>query len=279
MGYVHAIKGSFLAFIVFILAVIYIPGNGPLEEVKIILTVSTFLFAIIAGFFIARLNSRYDKIKECVAEEDAYWLSFYYASKFFGKKFTDKIRDILDKYYMHAYDYDYDYYKPTAKQYESMYDELGKVKYKKNSKADNVFSKMIDLLAKIETRRNKTAIIAVEKLIKSQWIVLFLLGTIIVFSLYYIKVPELYSQVVVVLLSTILVLILLIMRDLQNLRLMGQSPIGESGQEVLEEIGKLRYYNQIYLKNKLNMVPDFVKKYRLGTHKPGEKPQIKIIKR
>ncbi len=73
-------------------------------------------------------------------------------------------------------------------------------------------------------------------------------------------------------------MILLIIRDLQNLRLMDDLVTIESGQEVLECLGKMRYYPESYLKKGMTEVPETVKEYRLGKHKPGEKFKIKVIK-
>jgi len=52
---------------------------------EIILTISSFLFAILAGFFIARLNDRYNKIQQTISSEDATWLTMYKASAIYGK--------------------------------------------------------------------------------------------------------------------------------------------------------------------------------------------------
>ncbi len=54
--------------------------------------------------------------------------------------------------------------------------------------------------------------------------------------------------------------------------------LAESGQEVLESIGLKRYYSQHFLDEGVETIPDFVKEYRLGLHKPGEKPEIKLVK-
>ena len=67
------------------------------------------------------------------------------------------------------------------------------------------------------------------------------------------------------------------MRDLEKLRLAGQIMMNESGQGVLECIGKMRYYNKHYLSEGTVHIPKHVKKYRLGLHGPGEKINIKIV--
>jgi len=81
-----------------------------------------------------------------------------------------------------------------------------------------------------------------------------------------------------VMLSTILVLIILLIRDLKNLRLGGKLMLIESGQEVFENMGMLRYYNHAILDKGAINIPPYVKTYRVGYHKPYEKPKIKVKK-
>src|SRR3989344_3164975 len=100
MKYIHATKGSFVAFSIFTIAAYFIPGAGSSSEVELILTISTFLFAIILGFYLSRLNTRYDKIRELIASEDSRWLTIYEQSAFMGHGFQDRVRDIIDKYYI-----------------------------------------------------------------------------------------------------------------------------------------------------------------------------------
>ncbi len=280
MKYITAIKASFIAFILFILASVLIPGKGPSNQVELFLTLSTFLFAIFSGFFIARLNSRYEKMRDLVANEDAYFLSFYNSSIFFGEKFKKNIGALIDKYYLIALDSELgSYYKANAKCLEEMYSELDKIKKLKNNNSDNVFDGMVTLLCSIETVRNNSSVLTTDKLTKGHWVVLISLATITIYGMFYLKTPEFYSQLMTILLSTILVLVLFIIRDLQNFRLTGQIILEESAEEVLESIGKTRYYHEKYLKEGTVRIPDFVKQYRLGTHKIGEKQNIKIVRR
>jgi len=77
--------------------------------------------------------------------------------------------------------------------------------------------------------------------------------------------------------SSTIVLVLLTMRDLQNLMLGGRSLAIESGQQTFDLIGSLRYYNQHLSDLGISPIPKGLKKYRLGLHKPGEKPNVVII--
>lgn len=277
--YLDAIKGSFIALIIFIIAVKVIPYKGPSGDVEILLTVSTFLFAILAGFFISRLNSRFDRTRDLVASEDAYWLCLYKTAGVYGKNFQIRIRELIDKYYMVAYDFDVwqqdYYYKYNAQYFLAVYDELYKIK---KNRAEDPYGQILNCLTEIEQNRNEVAVILLGQLRKGQWAILISLSAIILFSLFYLRIPEFYSQFITVLLATVLVLVLLLIRDLQNLRLGGGLGLDESGQEVFEFMGKPRYYNVKYLANGSMKVPNSVKQYRLGMHKPGEKFKIKLVK-
>ena len=63
MRYISATTGALIVLPVFILLALIIPKHDSLPSVELILTVSTFLFAIISGFYIARLATRYDQIR------------------------------------------------------------------------------------------------------------------------------------------------------------------------------------------------------------------------
>ncbi len=277
MKYINAIQGSLIALVIFALTAVFAPSNGPAADVELILTVSTFLFAILAGFFIARLNKRYDQLRDQTADEDSYMLSFYLTSQFFGKSFQRKIANIIDRIYVTSYDtFLADDYKYSKADYVKFYEALNEIKIKRK-KENQAFDNMVTMLAEIEKTRNNTAIIAADKLTIGQWIIMIVLAAIITFCLFFLKVPEVYSQVITAMLSTILILVILMMRDLQNLRLMGTCIVTESGQEIFEDIGKIRYYNNEFVKNGFDVIPKNLKRYRLGFHEAGEKHNIKII--
>lgn len=268
-------KGGFIAFILFLVLVLIIPGKGPSEDVKLILTVSTFLFAILAGFFIARASSRFNEIRRTVGTEDALFLSLYKTSQIYGKKFTDKIRDLMDKYYIISYDVELgtqSAYKENRSYFMKMWDLVTKFKTKASIE-------LLEILRDLEINRNLASTTSKEKISKGQWAILIILSLIILFSLFYLKTNETYSIIITILLSTVLAIVLLILRDLQNLKFGGEKTLlGESGQEVFESIGKLRYYPQRHLKKGWYDIPKDVKKYRVGLHEPGEKFNIKIVK-
>lgn len=280
MRYIDAIAGSTVAFVIFAALAYYVNGYGVSDDVTIILTVSSFLFAILAGFFISRFNIRYDKVRELLASEDARFLSLYKISFMFGKKFSDRITDLIDKYYIISLDLlsGENAYKPTMVHFLSIYDEINKLK-KGRQRDDAALEETIDYLADLENYRNTRAVLVEEKITPGQWMVLIILSIIIIFSVFYMHTATWYSIVVTVLLSTVVILVLLILRDLENLRLGGKLVAIESGEEVLEAMGRPRYYNQRYVDNGSIHIPQDISTYRLGVHRPGEKIKIKVVRR
>ncbi|EKD94004.1 MAG: hypothetical protein ACD_28C00006G0001 [uncultured bacterium] len=278
MKYIDAIKGSGIAALFFVLFVRFLPGFGPTPLIETMLTIATFLFAILAGFFISRLNSRYNEIRELMSNEDAYLFSLYKMAQVFGQPFVNKISDKIDYYYMASFENDIaNYYKATMPHLQGIYETVFSLKAKS---ANSTYANLLSMLSSIEVVRNKNSVIAQERLTHSQWGVLIFLTVIVLFCLFYLNTGEFYFQFLLVVLSTILVLVLLTMRDLQNLRLGGElMPILESGQEVLEAMGKLRYYHRDLVDAGIMKIPPGLKTYRLGIHPLHAKSHIKIVKR
>src|SRR3989344_1825868 len=278
MKYIDATKGSAIALVVFVLLVYFVPGAGPSGEVELILTVSTFLFAIIVGFYLSRLNNRYDKMRELIASEDSSWLSLYQESAFLGPEFQSHVREIIDSYYVSAYDFRIGEHKTYTERYiQDIYKELAS-EQRDGFKAENAFDKISDLLKDLQRARNEVTVVTLEKLTMGQCAILLLLSGIILFCLFYLKIDVLYSQVIVILLSTVLVLLLLLLRDLQNFLLGGKSVVEESGQQVFDSIGKLRYYPEVYLAKHNVHLPWHVKEHRVGHHVAGEAHKMEIRK-
>jgi len=276
--YITAIQGSAIALVSFTLLAFILPSHETTGEVELVLTVSTFLFAILAGFLISRLSDRYNTMRNLVGQEDAHWLSLYRMGKLYGKKFSNELADRIDDYYTTIFDYELgEYYKQSREQLENVYALFYKTKLNERQYNKDVFDDMLGTLSNIEGTRNLSSVLAVEKLNTSQWITISSLGAIILFCLFYLNGNQLFSPFLTSSLSTILVLVILTMRDLQNFRFTGGILVEESGQEVLEYIGKKRYYGEIYLAD--SAIPTAVKEYRIGIiDKKTGKKKIKLVK-
>lgn len=269
MRYISAIPGTFIALGAIILVDIFLPQFDNTDNVEIILTLSTFLFAILAGFIISRLTSRFDGIRDHISGEDATLLSLYKTCQHIDAKTAKRLGALIDEYYIYSYDFSLSEsqkpYKYTAPILLKMWDTIGKVDKRKHGSAYQV---AVNHLAALEQDRNGAAVNATERLGMGNWLILLILAGIILISVFFIRTDLFYSHFITVALSSVLVLVLLIIRDLQNFMLGGKSVLEESGQEVLELIGKTRYYNESFVRRGISKPPKGIP-YRLGHHKPG----------
>lgn len=281
MKYISSTKGSFIALIILTILGFALPIQEPIESLNLVLTITTFLFAILVGFDLSRLYSRYTNVRQAIAEEDARLLSFYAKSKIYGKQFSGKIKEKINQYYINALDFgiwksEGYYYKPTAKYFLGLYDEMEKIKKHCH---EGTYESMLDDLSYTESARNKSSVFIYSKISLRKQYFLFILSFIILFCLFFnVRDLEIYSKIITILLSTSLVLIILILRDLNNFMLQAKGVVVESRQEVLEFMGERRYYNKLNIKRGYISVPKDVKEYRLGLHRPGQKKKIEIVK-
>ena len=280
MRYIDSIRGSVIAFICFVVIFFFFPPFPFVEGSELILTVSTFVFAIISGFFLSRLNSRFDEIRANVVEEDALWLSLYETASLLGDSVQRKIAELMDAYYIISYDFDLGkYYKANAKYIDGIYHVLRDLENLDTEQRGGAYEQILSLLGGIEEKRNFASESVRLRLSVGQWGVLVVLAVVVVLSIYANPSTSFYFSFVGVLFSTSIVMVLLIMRDLENFRLGGQAQVVESGQEVFEAMGKMRYYPKSFLESGLMKVPKEVKEYRVGYHRTGAEFDIKIEKR
>lgn len=279
MSYISATKGGIISIIFFALITWLLPGPSERPEgIDVILTISTFLFAILTGFFISRMNTRYDELRDSISQEDALWLSLYEYADYFDQKFTNKVRILIDQYYLIAYDYELGaYYKKNAHVVAELYEVFEKTHLNRGAAA-KVYDDAVAVLVQIETQRNRSSVLWKEGMTMGQWSIVLLLGVIMILSFYFYGVYSFLFKSLTVLLSGVVVITILTLRDLEQMRLGGKLAVEESGEEVLEAIGMPRYYNQFYVKQNVVSIPSSVKEYRLGRHKPGEPTDIVLVK-
>jgi hypothetical protein len=267
MRYIDAIKGLGLTIIVVSLLNYAIPKIELNVNIELLITITTFLFAILAGFFISRLNNRYDRIRGLTSSEDALLLSFFNASKIYGNKFSEEIKEIIDKYYINCYDHPVSgAYRQTAPQVQKLWDKMKEIG---KHKSDSLYQLLCQSLVDLEKARKESSATYNERMSFGQWLVLILLSAIIITGLFLIRTGTLTSSIITVLLTASIILVLLITRDLNNFMLGGSPLMEESGQEVLDAIGKERYYHEYFIKKGISHPHknQNIKKYRLGTHK------------
>ncbi|MBD3259339.1 hypothetical protein GF371_01775 [Candidatus Woesearchaeota archaeon] len=202
-------------------------------------------------------------------------MSLYNSLSILGPKVKKEAANFIDERYRVAYDYEiWDYQQVSffRASIKKIYNYIGKLKprtFVQKDCLEEAFSKLED----IEVLDQNAGEIAKEKVLPGEWSVMYILTGIIIFCVFYIKEWSLHSIIFTILLTTAVLIVMLIIRDLDNLRLKGEYLGYESGQQVFDVIGKPRYYYYAALVKGYTMKP-VGKTFRIGFHEPGQKPII-----
>lgn len=274
------LKQGIGAFFIFFAVALALPVFGAPESTEAAFAAATFIFAILTGFFISRLSTRYSTVGKTTSDGDSLWFNIFGNSKVFDQATQDRVVDIIDRYYQVAYDYD------LAKNYEvgtPMVIEAYELFAELEKRADltdgqlNALDHMTSALSDIELARNEAQVSGMEHMTSGMWTVSIALLAIVVGCLYLLRDGSLIFNLAVAVFSAGGLVVLLLMRDLDDFKLGEFMLAEESGQQLFETIGKLRYYHYKYLQSTLVKVPKHVKEYRVGKHEVGGTPNIEIV--
>ena len=176
---------SLLIFLVLTTFYYFFPfySSGALDTV---ISVTTFLLAILSGFFISRQASRYSTIREQVAIFDASLTSIYRNLSHMGKTAEKSMKKIIKKHYAPILKFKWDYYishkSSTLKDIHALIDKLMAKGVRRGVKylgAQYSFMALNDA----QVARKKMIALHKESVPTFQWFVIFILVTILLLAL------------------------------------------------------------------------------------------------
>ena len=253
-----------ISVVIFVILLFVIPRSFvPTGLGNTILTVVAFLFGIISGFYIVVTTTDYNSVKNILATETAGWISLHQNILIYDKQVADKLASLIDKYILRAFDFEIiDYAKSTNDEFESIKELVRELPLKEN--LSSVYEKIRDVMDDIIISRQQLTVLGARTLSVFQWTILFALASIFTFSLYGLRTGELFFDVVTVAISSSIVLVLLLIRDL-DLYIWNEKTFGyDIFENVLKSIGQLPYYPAESIKQKRVQPHD--KEYRVGTY-------------
>jgi len=255
----------FLAFIVLLALSMNIEGQGINDFVKLILTISTFLFAIILAFSTANRHTRLNSIRHTLRNDDAVLLSIYRSSKLFGKKTNDKCRKLLDDYIIKSIDHELEDFEKSTPEFLELYEFILNLK-PKNEPQKVAKSQMLDD-ARDSMKNQKEVIYWVnDDMQKFEWISLIALCSTILWCLFYINNGTYFAIFVIPVLGVSLILLLLVIRDLNRLMWQESRWIWEPLTQLFTEMDLIPYYTDEIVENDRVKEKDLkkLKAYRVG---------------
>ncbi len=254
-----------ITFLVFFLAAYFIEGQGINEFIKLILTVSTFIFAILLAFSTANRHSRLNAIRQLLRSDDAALLSIYYSSKNFGRATTNKCRKILDEYLQTQIDYELVDYEKSTPKFLELYQFILGLKAKTVIQKEAKGQMLNDIR---DSMKNQKEVIywVNDQMQKFEWISLTSLCAIIMWCLFYINNGSIIAQVIIPVLGVSLVLLLLVLRDLNKLYWQEKHWDWLPLADLLQELDLTPYFPEdLFILKRLKLKDlKHIKKYRVG---------------
>ena len=254
-----------ISAVIFIALLFIIPRSFiPTELGNTILTVVAFLFGIIAGFYIVVTTTDYNSVKSILATETAGWISLHQNVLIYDKKIAEKLALLIDAYIRRAFDFEIiDYAKSTNDEFEPIKELVRELSFKE--KLSPIYEKIRNIMDdEIITSRQQLTVLGAKTLSVFQWAILLALASIFTFSLYGLRTGELFFDIVTVAISSSIILVLLLIRDL-DLYIWNEKTFGyDIFENVLKSIGELPYYPTESIEQ--GRVQPHDKEYRIGTY-------------
>jgi len=179
---------TFLTFIVF-LATSAIYYNLPFyytDNLEIILSVITFLLAVLTGFFFARQSARYTALREETAKFDAAMNNIYRQLAHSDPKAEKAMKKIIRNHYHPVLRYKWDQYinyrSTTLISINDLIDKISKKQTLTGIRYLGVQYAFVSL-SNAQIARKKMVALAQEKIPVFQWFVIFILILMLIFSL------------------------------------------------------------------------------------------------
>ena len=249
------------------LSAFIIPIKGEAsEEINTILGIVGLLFAILIGFFITDLWSRFQRIRENVAVEvsglQTYYLFVRILSKYpQHKKWAKQQQELIDKYVKEFFYVEWSNYGKIDPYFNAIIESLKDVEELETIKEDETYANLLPLLNEITTSREKLFMFGKDRLNKLEWAVVLFLSSILIFSIFMIRTPALSSLFLSGTLISTVAILLLILRDLDDLSFGEDMVSFEPYETIFDVIGKPRFYLKRDIKNG-RVVPPKDTKYR-----------------
>ncbi|KKW36644.1 MAG: hypothetical protein UY81_C0019G0005 [Candidatus Giovannonibacteria bacterium GW2011_GWA2_53_7] len=243
-----------------------------------ILTMISLLFTIFVGFFFAAATSNYLRLQTLISTEDATLISLYNLSRQIDPQKTKAVAQAIDEYMIAVLDYPILTYAPfVRREMAAVVDAVDRITC---TEAQDVAILQILQQTKISLfSLNSEAAITTKRVVSpSHWVIIFLLAGSIIFLLFGLRDGGIVSSLLLASITTVILLILRLLNDVDNNVFLGKQLAFKSPQTVFEFIGKRPYVPEVafFLNPSLSLETP----YRVGVYKnPGKSYQkrIKIV--
>lgn len=186
----------FFAILISFLASYFFPGVGNDPRVQNSITFIGILFGIIVGFFIADLYSRYQGIRENAGTDSSCLSTFYFFATILSKetgnkKWLEDIRERIHNYIKKFMPLPWERYSETEKEFSDLGKSLEELKYS-GEKANETYSNILNVYNQHSEARENLVMFGNDKLSWGEWLITFFLGSLLLASLFMLKILHWY---------------------------------------------------------------------------------------
>lgn len=241
------------------------PGGGlEGEDIVTIRNVSSLLFSVLSGFFVAFLLNRFAAIRSLLTRESTMLMEMHKLSQAFGPQFAQRTADRIDAYLIIRFDED-NYFRFTAKGRDalfSIFEDLSSIDLGTTQNLTTMHRHFVSTLREAISLRRETIVTGTITVSRLQWCPLLMLALILVTTLFVMKSGSFASSLLTAMLAFAIFLVIFMIKNLSDLKLGGDFLKYETIQRVFEQIGKPRYYPVSHIS--AGVIPGDVTRIRLG---------------
>ncbi|MDR1300694.1 MAG: hypothetical protein LBK50_03230 [Candidatus Nomurabacteria bacterium] len=229
---------TILFAIVFYAITIIFPGPGTQPEFA---GPAATIFSILLGFMVANSQSRMNSIYERLKTENSNNLIIYRLSAAFGTSTQDKIRDLLDQYLMDQIDYNIEEFEYSSYSFEKLYNYILQLDPTDN-RQDKAIIKSLDILNLSTVNRGQIEAESKHRLSLGQWASILALMFVTIITVWTMSDGGWWGGAVLTALASAVVLMVLTMRDMNNLKWGNASWTWQPLHKLFKDIGLVPYY-------------------------------------
>jgi len=219
-------KYTFLIIVFIILYSLFITQvKFTIKEYSEIIVASVFFFAFFAGFFIARQSNRYSRISEIISTTDGAF-SFLYRISGLIPRIQDEVREVIKEHYRkieESNNWAYHILNPSVT-ITMLTRTFGKVSEREASspQVSAAFTNIWGALQQLQDLRKKTIVLYYQRLLPFQWILIYLLGGLLIFSLNFIPNTSILVDFLKIVFGVAVFLAIILLKQLDELAIFGK---------------------------------------------------------
>ena len=199
---------------------------------------TTFFFTLFIGYFITRQNDRYTSIADELTTNDGYF-SYLYRISGLVPRIQDEIKGIMHDHYtkiLQTKDPAYHVKNPsnTITRLTKSLSSITKEEIE-NPSAASAWGFCFEVISDLQLTRKKVLHLFGEKLVSFQWAVTYILGILLIFSFNFVPSTSWYVSILKVAFGTAVFISILLLRQLDDLTLFGDT----AGMSSVEDVFRI----------------------------------------